>query len=110
MLSCVCHKNIVAFKGCEVKGDNVEITMERCRYTLRELIERGHLFSEQFVWKVIRDLSDALRYLHMNDIMHRDISWNNVMFKKTGVAKLTDFGLCRVVLDKVYATSISFLL
>ncbi|VDM34647.1 unnamed protein product [Hydatigera taeniaeformis] len=42
-----------------------------------------------------RQLLDALRFCHKYKIIHRDIKPSNLLFSKTGVLKLADFGLSR---------------
>ena len=43
------------------------------------------------------DISLALDYLHNNGIQHRDISSNNILLTAGSRAKLTDFGMSRIV-------------
>ena len=42
------------------------------------------------------DISQALSFLHMNGIIHRDLSSNNVLLIGKGRAKLTDFGMAKL--------------
>jgi len=42
------------------------------------------------------DVADALSYAHDKGVVHRDIKPANIMLLKTGVVKITDFGIARI--------------
>lgn len=43
--------------------------------------------------EIIRQLSEAVRYLHQNNLIHRDIKPHNILFSPSGTIRLSDFGL-----------------
>jgi serine/threonine protein kinase len=45
----------------------------------------------------LRDIIEALTYMHDKSIAHRDIKPENIVISSEGVAKLCDFGWSAVV-------------
>ncbi|EDV22195.1 uncharacterized protein TRIADDRAFT_29114, partial [Trichoplax adhaerens] len=85
-----------------------------------ELAEGGELFDrvvkygkyagarEQEFKVIFYQLLEAVKYLHKNNISHRDLKLENVLLKTDEpytLVKLTDFGLARIVGDKSLMTS-----
>jgi len=72
------------------------IQMEYCPgQTLREVIDTNVLRNHpQLVWKLFRQLCEALQYIHnVCHFIHRDLKPANVFIAESGDAKLGDFGL-----------------
>ncbi|CAK67665.1 unnamed protein product (macronuclear) [Paramecium tetraurelia] len=69
------------------------IQMEYCTGdTLKKKIDERNLTSEQKK-KIIRQILDALYYLHKNNIIHRDLKPQNIFLDGDLNVKLGDFGL-----------------
>jgi len=47
----------------------------------------------------LKDIIEALNYMHDKSIAHRDIKPENIVISSEGVAKLCDFGLVRSLDD-----------
>jgi serine/threonine-protein kinase len=62
--------------------------------TLARLRESEQMDRESAV-RIIRDLADALDYVHREGVYHRDLKPANILIDERGWARLTDFGLAR---------------
>lgn len=92
------HPNIVQFLGYVDKP--FMIVMEYLPMgDLRAYWQRRRGMSKGHKTTICIDVLRALAYLHNrkpSSIIHRDIKPTNVLITKSGVAKLTDFGLSRI--------------
>lgn len=72
--------------------------------TLRARIRRSPLSLDE-VCQCLRDISDALDYIHAQGIIHRDIKASNVLLDDEGRCYLTDFGIARITSEATQLTS-----
>ncbi|EPY53881.1 CAMK/CAMKL/KIN1 protein kinase Kin1 [Schizosaccharomyces cryophilus OY26] len=56
------------------------------------IISHGKLKEKQ-ARKFVRQIGSALKYLHHNSIVHRDLKIENILISKNGDIKIIDFGL-----------------
>lgn len=62
-------------------------------------LSRNHRnLPESLIGYILREVVNALSYLHMNHIVHRDIKARNILLTEDGRVKLTDFGFSRYLL------------
>ena len=54
---------------------------------------------EKDVKQIIKQLLQALSYLHSQNYVHRDVKPDNILLSSLGEIKLTDFDLCRKVVS-----------
>lgn len=95
------HPNLVKLYGWCLDGSEKLLVYEYMEGgTLEDLItDRIHLNWRRRI-DVAVDVARALVYLHhecLPSIVHRDVKASNVLLDKTGKARVTDFGLARVV-------------
>ena len=53
---------------------------------------RDDIYDEQLMKKWILDIAKGLKFLHENNVVHRDIKSDNILIDKDGHCKIADFG------------------
>jgi serine/threonine-protein kinase len=75
---------------------------------LKERLEQGQVFSEAEILQWLKDLLPVLDYLHGCQIIHRDISPDNIMFSmQRGKPILIDLGIVKEAVTQGYYSYIS---
>ena len=96
-LGAVRHPNIVQYLGSYRDPDTQlpVLLMELMDESLTQFLEQSRKSLPYHVQvDLCYDITLALAYLHSNDIIHRDLSSNNVLVIGAGNrAKVTDFGI-----------------
>ena len=95
------HPNIVQFLDSfrDPRSRRLALLMELMDESLTRFLERSTSpLSYHTQLNICHDVALALAYLHSNDIIHRDLSSNNVLLIGEGSrAKVTDFGMSKLV-------------
>ena len=98
-LSEIHHPNIVQYLGMVYDSETglPVLLMELMDESLTHFLERSDTHLPYHVQvDISHDITLALVYLHSNDIIHRDLSSNNVLLIRPGYrAKVTDFGMSK---------------
>ncbi len=91
------HPNIVTIYDAGDEQDLAYIAMEYLEGSdLEKYTKKEHLMPVRKVIGYVADVADALGYAHDKGIVHRDVKPANIMLLKTGVIKITDFGIARI--------------
>jgi serine/threonine-protein kinase len=92
------HPNIVQVYDFGTEGELAYIVMEHVQgKELKVRFDAHERFDLKTAFHLMIELLDALDFAHEAGIVHRDIKPGNVMVDAGGHAKLTDFGVARVV-------------
>jgi len=109
------HKHIIAFYGVAIEVDNhkwlsVALVFELCPGSLK-----AHIFGNdsRIPWKTpnaatdtfrwMREILDALEFIHSKNIAHRDLKLDNILISRRNRIKVADLGLAKLK-DRITGT------
>jgi serine/threonine protein kinase len=93
------NPNIVSVHDIFYENDTVYFTMGFLKgQTLKSYIKQHGVLSAEQAVCVANDISNALMAAHSLNVLHRDISPDNIMICSDGTIKLIDFGAARQLL------------
>ncbi|KAJ9451418.1 Mitogen-activated protein kinase kinase kinase 2, partial [Diplonema papillatum] len=94
------HPNVIRYLSAERSGDSVNIFMEYVPGgSVADLVNQFGALTSETVCFYTRQILLGLRYLHSQEVIHRDIKGANILITVTGECKLGDFGASALVSD-----------
>ena len=94
------HPGIVNFLGLVPHPHNRRpiLLMELMEESLTSFLEKSSTPLPYYIQvNITHDITQALAYLHTNRVIHRDLSSNNVLVNADNRAKVTDFGMSKLL-------------
>ena len=98
-MSAIRHPNIVQYLGMfrDANTHLPVLLMELMDDSLTHFLENSTQPIPYYIQvNICHDITLALSFLHSNNIIHRDLSSNNVLLHGNSLAKVTDFGMARL--------------
>lgn len=94
--SSVNHPNIARLYEYTTSGEMPCIIMEYVEgISLDSYIFRQGRISNEETERILKQIASALKYLHKQNILHRDIKPQNFKIEKDGTVKMLDFGISK---------------
>lgn len=92
------HKNVVQFIGACTRKPNLCIVVEYMPGgSVYDYMRRAGPLKLATLLKVSVEICRGMDYLHKRKIAHRDLKAANLLMDETGVVKIADFGVARIM-------------
>ena len=99
-----CHPNVVGYYGSFMSGSIIYLLMEYCAagslYDIMKFNMQQGFKDELLIATFLRDVLNALQYIHSNGQIHRDVKPGNVLLCADGSVKLGDFGVAASLIEQ----------
>ena len=100
-MSLLNHKNIMKCAGYKFNNNSLEFYMKRYPINLLQYLKKysnkNIYIKTSLINKMLIDILSGIDYLHINGILHLDISDDNIMLDENLNCVITDFGLSDVI-------------
>jgi len=104
ILTRVSHPHIIALEEILDTGPELYLVMELATggQLFDRITDKGS-YTESDARKVIKNIVEAVKYLHSHGIVHRDLKPDNLLLKSTDddySVKIADFGLSKIIAEE----------
>lgn len=90
------HPNVVRLNGHFEDDETIYLVMDHLKGKDLRKYFKNTLPSERDAIYVLRQVAESIKYIHSQNIIHRDIKLENILIENGLNIKLTDFGLCAI--------------
>ncbi|MFN8671659.1 MAG: serine/threonine-protein kinase [Candidatus Sericytochromatia bacterium] len=101
ILSKLHHPNIIQILDANEKDYSYTVMEYFEGQTLEDLIKEKGIINPRDAIRILIQVCLALDYIKMHNIVHRDIKPGNIIVSDTGIAKILDFGISKVIDEPV---------
>lgn len=102
--------SIISYLGNFTRGDTLIIEMEYADGgTLAQIITEAtpdKYLEETKILKIFEQITSAINYMHLENILHRDLKTANIFLNSKGIVKIGDFGISKIINTKIHAQTV----
>mmetsp|Transcript_44963 Transcript_44963/g.43538 ORF Transcript_44963/g.43538 Transcript_44963/m.43538 type:complete len:249 (+) Transcript_44963:1034-1780(+) len=94
------NPNVIQFYGAKVSLEKrmIDLAMEYVPGgSIRSLLDQFISFQEKLAKVYVRQILNGLCYLHLHNIVHRNLRCSNLLLDANGMIKISDFGTAKKV-------------
>ena len=92
------HENIVQLKQNWRDDKYTYLIMELCKQgSVAQMLKRRYQIHEPEAALIMKQVVDAVVYMHQHNVIHRDLKLDNFLIDENGEIKITDFGISEIV-------------
>ncbi|KAJ8007612.1 hypothetical protein DPEC_G00095980 [Dallia pectoralis] len=92
------HPHIASYRNSFQDVNSFYVVMDHCEggdlsQKIRDRMKTGNPFSEEQIMDWLVEMCMAIKYVHDNDLLHRDLRPQNIFLTRFGTIHLGDFGV-----------------